>query len=109
MGKNKETEFCPKLKFTDVHSKNRVFEYTLTGCMVIGRLKEYSDISLTDEPTVSGRQCRLYTEDGKIYVTDLGGTNPTYLNNKKVEEDTSIRSGDVLSFGEVDFYVEFKR
>ena len=42
-------------------------------------------------------------------MTDLGGTNPTYLNNKIIMEDTEVLSGDVLSFGEVDIYVEFKR
>lgn len=101
--------FTPRIVFTDAHNRNRVYEYVLEGCMVLGRVSKLSDIAFPEEPTVSGRQCRLYTEEGKVYVTDLGGTNPTYLNNKIIMEDTEVLSGDVLSFGEVDIYVEFKR
>jgi len=39
---------------------------------------------------------------------DLDGTNPTYHNNLKVIEDVALRNGDVISFGEVDLYVEMK-
>lgn len=100
--------YCPRIVLTDVHNRKRVFEYTLEGCMVIGRQEQLCDIVLPEEPTVSKRQCRLYTEDGIVYITDLGGTNPTYLNNRRVEDDKRVQSGDVISFGEVDMYVEFK-
>ena len=46
--------------------------------------------------------------NGKVYLMDLDGTNPTYHNNLKVIEDVALRNGDVISFGEVDLYVEMK-
>ena len=73
--------------------------------MVVGRAPDLCDVALVDEPTVSARQCRLYTECGKVYLMDLDGTNPTYHNNLKVIEDVALRNGDVISFGEVDLYL----
>ena len=50
----------------------------------------------------------ILTEENEVYLMDLDGTNPTYHNNVKVVEDVTLRSGDVISFGEMDFYVEIK-
>lgn len=103
-----EEDYIPHIILEDVRMAERKYEYKLDGCMVVGRNPELSDISFPDEPTVSERQCRLYTEEGKVYITDLGGTNITYVNNKKLEEDQPLRSGDVIGFGKVDFYIQIK-
>lgn len=104
--KKGELEYTPWIRLTDAHNKGREYEYQLEGCMVIGRVPEFCDVAMIDEPTVSGRQCRLYTEEGQVYLTDLDGTNPTYHNNIKVTEDVVVKNGDVISFGEVDLYIE---
>ena len=110
--KNKKAEneelFMPHIRLTNAHDKSCVYEYDLEGCMVVGRAPDLCDVALVDEPTVSARQCRLYTVCGKVYLMDLDGTNPTYHNNLKVIEDVALRNGDVISFGEVDLYVEMK-
>ena len=108
--KKKETgmEYEPLIRLRDVHNKTREYEYRLQGCMVIGRAPDLCDVAIVEEPTVSGRQCRLYTEEEKVYLMDLEGTNPTYHNNEKVVDDVVVRSGDVISFGEVDLYIEIK-
>ena len=108
--KMKETvvEYEPWIRLTDAHDKERMYEYRLKGCMVIGRAPDLCDVAIMEEPTVSGRQCRLYTEDGKVYLMDLDGTNPTYHNNVKVVEDVVVRDGDMISFGEVDLYIEIR-
>ena len=98
----------PHIRLTNAHNKSCVYEYDLEGCMVVGRAPDLCDVALVDEPTVSARQCRLYTECGKVYLMDLDGTNPTYHNNLKVIEDVALRNGDVISFGAVDLYVEMK-
>ena len=103
-----EGEYTPWIHLKDVHDKTRVYEYKLEGCMVVGRDPHLCDVAIVEEPTVSGRQCRLYTEENEVYLMDLDGTNPTYHNNVKVVEDVTLRSGDVISFGEMDFYVEIK-
>lgn len=105
---NSDNNYTPKIIFEDVRSVDKSYEYKLQGCMVVGRNPEKSDISFPDEPTVSERQCRLYTEEGNVYITDLGGTNITYVNNKKLEDDIALRDGDVISFGKVDFYIRIK-
>ena len=80
-----EGEYTPWVRLKDVHDKTRVYEYKLEGCMVVGRDPHLCDVAIVEEPTVSG-----------------------YYNNEKVVEDVTLRSGDVISFGEMDFYVEIK-
>ena len=89
-----EELFMPHIRLTNAHDKSCVYEYDLEGCMVVGRAPDLCDVALVDEPTVSARQCRLYTECGKVYLMDLDGTNPTYHNNLKVIEDVALRNGD---------------
>lgn len=88
-------------------SKER-YRYRLKGCMVIGRDSTLCDIAFPENMTVSGRQCRLYTEEETVYLMDLEGTNTTYVNGEKVTEDVALRSGDVIGFGNADYYVMIK-
>lgn len=101
-------EYEPTIILRDVKESGRKYKYHLKGCMVIGRSTEVCDIALPTERTVSSRQCRLYTEDDAVYITDLEGTNATYLNNQKIREDRIVKSGDVIGFGDVDFYITIK-
>ena len=39
---------------------------------------------------------------------DLEGTNITYVNNEKVTKDVIVHSGDVISFGNADYYITIK-
>lgn len=73
--------------------------------MVIGRDTALCDIAFPDNMTVSRRQCRLYTEEGDVYLMDLEGTNVTYVNNHKVTQDVILRNGDTIGFGNADYYI----
>jgi FHA domain-containing protein len=55
-------------------------------------------VALTD-PTVSQLHARVYRKDGRLYVEDLGSSNGTYLNRKKVTAPVAVRRGDRLSVG----------
>lgn len=67
---------------------------------------ELCNIVLDYEETVSSKQCKLTLRDGKIYVSDLGGTNRTYLNNHILSKDTLIEDEDVLGFGRINLKVQ---
>ena len=52
-----------------------------------------------DDTYVSQLHARVFRRDGQLYVEDLGSTNGTYLNRKKVTAPISIRRGDRLQVG----------
>jgi hypothetical protein len=59
---------------------------------------------------VSREHARLHTEDGRLYVTDLGSTNGTFLAGKRLEPNnpTLLRKGDELLLGRLTVQVLFR-
>lgn len=56
-------------------------------------------ISLADDTYVSQMHARLFVRDGELYVEDLGSTNGTYLNRKKLTCEMPVRRGDRIQVG----------
>ena len=56
---------------------------------------------------VSQVHARLYAENGSWYVEDLGSTNGTLLNDRRVDSPLEIHAGDVLKLGKT--VLELKR
>jgi pSer/pThr/pTyr-binding forkhead associated (FHA) protein len=75
--------------------KGRTFD--LTDEVTVGRASG-CQVALTD-PTVSQLHARIFRRDGRLFVEDLGSSNGTYLNRKKVSAPTALRRGDRLAFG----------
>lgn len=65
--------------------------------LVVGRSSQ-SDLALLDGE-VSRRHARFDSEEGVVYVTDLGSRNGTYLNGERVTESIEVRPGDTLQLG----------
>jgi two-component system cell cycle response regulator len=57
-----------------------------------------SDIQV-DLDNVSRRHARLARRDGKVFVSDLGSTNGTFVNDGEVELEVELRSGDLVKIG----------
>jgi len=55
-----------------------------------------------DDMTVSAQHCRIIPENGKHVLYDLGSTNGTYLNDKKVKMAV-LGEGDIVKIGETQF------
>jgi pSer/pThr/pTyr-binding forkhead associated (FHA) protein len=56
-------------------------------------------VALTDDGYVSQLHARVFARDGRFFVEDLGSTNGTYLNRKKVTGPVALRRGDRLQVG----------
>lgn len=65
--------------------------------VVFGRGVE-ATLDLSDD-YVSTTHARLFPLDGRWYVEDLGSTNGTYLNRKKVQGPMVMKRGDKLQVG----------
>ena len=62
----------------------------------IGR-KSGNDLVLADEKT-SGVHCELAPDGGRLVLKDLGSTNGTFLDGKRVSE-VVLTPGDVITVG----------
>ncbi|WP_167955880.1 FHA domain-containing protein [Anaerosporobacter faecicola] len=90
-------------KLNDVNN-NRVFGKTVNSELYIGRTlaKDTNKMIVIDyDPSVSKLHCRIYESGGKLYVTDLGSLNGTYLNGVSVDEDAVLADQDILDIGQV--------
>jgi pSer/pThr/pTyr-binding forkhead associated (FHA) protein len=72
--------------------------YDLGNELTVGRAAG-CQVALEDDSYVSQLHARVFTRDGQLYVEDLGSTNGTYLNRKKVSGPMLVRRGDRLQIG----------
>ena len=52
-----------------------------------------------DDTYASQLHARVFLRDGQVYVEDLGSTNGTYLNRRKVTGPMVVKRGDKLQIG----------
>ena len=55
---------------------------------------------------VSRRHCQFFEKNGMLLVKDLGSSNGTFLNGKKIEGQRVLEPGDELAIGPVKLRVE---
>ena len=72
-------------------------EVEITNVAVLGRSVE-ADVVLTD-PYASDFHMRLVAAENGIMLHDLGSTNGTYVNGRRVTAPTQLRRGDTIQVG----------
>ena len=86
-----------KLKVVEpVERRGRVYE--LSDELTVGRAGG-CQVALGEDTYVSQLHARVFRREGQFYVEDLGSTNGTYVNRKKVTAPIAIRKGDRLQVG----------
>jgi EAL domain-containing protein (putative c-di-GMP-specific phosphodiesterase class I) len=71
---------------------------------VIGR-RPGADLQVVS-PRVSGRHAELLTIGKHLFVRDLGSTNGTYVNRRRIAQPTPVVEGDHIEIADVEFRVE---
>ncbi|MGH8926979.1 MAG: FHA domain-containing protein, partial [Acidimicrobiia bacterium] len=71
--------------------------FVVSSATVLGR-SDQSDVVLED-PYASEFHLRLVAQDGTLTVSDLGSTNGTYVNGRRITTPTNLRRGDALQVG----------
>ena len=79
--------------------------WELEGDVTIGRAPECA-VSIDDE-FASNLHSKIYRTEGRYYVEDLGSTNGTYVNGRRIHYPTELRNGDRIKIGRTE--VEFRR
>ena len=54
---------------------------------------------VVDLDNVSRRHAKVFVKAGKYFVSDLGSTNGTYLNEDEIRDEQPLRSGDLVKVG----------
>ncbi len=54
---------------------------------------------VVEEPHISGFHARLVQRDGRVFVEDLGSTNGTFVNGKRVKSPVQLTPGAVVQLG----------
>lgn len=75
--------------------KGKTFE--LNGELVIGRSDKCH--LMLDDPYVSQVHARLFPRGDAFLVEDMGSTNGTYLNRKRLTAPTELKRGDRIKIG----------
>lgn len=78
--------------------------FALTDEVTIGRAAGCT-VTVTDN-YASQLHARVFQRDGALHVEDLGSTNGTYLNGKKVTAPLPLKRGDRVKVGATVFEVD---
>lgn len=91
----------------DVNNPIKRFEVPLTASILVGYDAE-CQIRLNYEETVSGKHCRIYSDNGKTYVENLSRSNGTYIDGKRVVGSAEVYTGCVLKLGNLMMRTEIR-
>ena len=69
----------------------------LSDELVIGRGEKCHLV--LDDTYVSQAHARIFAKDGSFLVEDLGSTNGTYLNRRRITSATELQRGDQVKIG----------
>jgi FHA domain len=86
-------------------TEQKGIEFPLADEVTVGRAGGCG-VLLGADTFVSQIHARVFRRDGDIYLEDLGSTNGTYLNKKKVTAPVVIRKGDQVQFGRTTMEVQ---
>ena len=100
-------ESVPELCLKDVKDPSRVLKSAIDGGITVGSSRNYSDIVIEGDPTVSRKHAAFTLEGGKLCVEDLGSTNGTWMNRNRADRRTEVTNGDLVRCGDSEFIVSF--
>src|SRR4051812_19949565 len=75
-------------------------EQDLAGELLLGRTAEGFG-SLSGDPEISRRHAQISrTPEGRLYISDLGSTNGTFVNGERISGSAWLNPGDVVKVGQ---------
>src|SRR5436309_9804141 len=87
------------------HDGSKPRTFSLDEELLVGRATKCR-VVITD-PYASQVHARIFRRDGTYYIEDMGSTNGTSLNRKKVTSATPVARGDRARIGKTE--LEFRR
>jgi pSer/pThr/pTyr-binding forkhead associated (FHA) protein len=75
-----------------------------TGVMTVGRQQDCQLRIASSQ--VSRKHCQIFEKKGLLLVKDMGSSNGTLVNGKKIADQRVLEAGDELTVGSVKFRIE---
>ncbi len=79
--------------------KDRGRTYDLANELTVGRAAGCG-VSIDGDSFASKVHARVFRQDGQFWIEDLGSTNGTYVNAKRIASPVRVRRGDRLQVGQ---------
>lgn len=76
-------------------------QFAIDGSATIGRSPQ-AEVRI-DDSFASARHARVYEREGLYYVEDMGSTNGTYLNERRLSAQKQLRGEDRIRIGDTEF------
>lgn len=89
------------LAFMNGPRRGQMARVTLAPDAILGR-HPASSLALLGDDEVSGRHARLFIQERRLLVEDLGSTNGTWLNGIRLRAPTPVGEGDVVRCGQTE-------
>lgn len=71
--------------------------------VIVGSKADYVDISIEDNPSVSKMHAQIYNDGKNVFISDLNSLNGTFVNGRRVEEETKLNNTDSVAFGNAEY------
>jgi hypothetical protein len=95
----------PSLVALDERGRKTRLDAFVEDQVILGRGPECG-VELKDE-FASNLHAKIYQAGGRYYVEDMGSTNGTYVNSRRINNPTELRNGDSIKIGRT--VIEFRR
>lgn len=96
-----------QLELMEESDNSKSIRFCLKDQVTLGRNPQHCNIAIADDLAVSGMHCKIYIYEGKIYVMDLGSTNGTYVNGKKIQYAVVLKGGDYIEIGSREYRISW--
>jgi pSer/pThr/pTyr-binding forkhead associated (FHA) protein len=73
-------------------------EHPVDGELILGREQGSADLVI-DDPGVSRRHARVLADDDGVIVEDLGSSNGTFVNGRRISGPVELAAGDEVQLG----------
>jgi pSer/pThr/pTyr-binding forkhead associated (FHA) protein len=79
-------------------AEHRGQSFTVGGDLTMGRSPGCT-VSVPDDTFMSQVHARIFTTEGSVWVEDLGSTNGTFVNGRRITASETVSRGDRLQVG----------
>jgi FHA domain len=91
----------PRLEVIAAMGRRPGAAFEIGGGAMLGR-SDGADVPI-DDPFASSAHARVFSRDDFMYIEDMGSTNGTYLNGRRVRSAERLEAGDVVRIGDSEY------
>lgn len=100
-------EQSAKIALTGVNTPEKITIVIDKPEFIIGSKDEYVEGLITFNKAISRKHCSILKENEKYYMVDLGSSNGTFINGRRLEKDVKeeIVPGDIVTLANSEFMI----